>query len=163
MITHSAFRLNRVERIYHLLDGEIQRCGNLTGAGQCPSGFICLQGLAPNPNNGYTSFDTYGWSVLSTIRLLLKDFWEDLLYNVVKTNGPIHALVFYVYVLYSYLIAALIWGFFAVAYLTNIKRTVPKPDDDVLDQTEEIENQKEANGGETEAVPTGESTNGQAC
>lgn len=53
-------------------------CGNGSGAGTCPKGYICLQGYGDNPNYGYTSFDTFGWALLSAFRLMTQDFWENL-------------------------------------------------------------------------------------
>lgn len=45
---------------------------------QCEPGYICLQGYGPNPNYGYTSFDTFGWAFLSAFRLMTQDYWENL-------------------------------------------------------------------------------------
>ena len=45
-------------------------CGNSSGAGTCPEGYMCLQGFGRNPNYGYTSFDTFGWAFLSAFRLM---------------------------------------------------------------------------------------------
>lgn len=45
-------------------------CGNLTGARHCPEGFTCL-GVGDNPNHGYTSFDNFMWSMLTTFQCKL--------------------------------------------------------------------------------------------
>lgn len=50
---------------------------------QCEEGYMCLQGFGPNPNYGYTSFDTFGWAFLSAFRLMTQDYWENL-YQLVK-------------------------------------------------------------------------------
>lgn len=50
---------------------------------QCEPGYICLQGYGPNPNYGYTSFDTFGWAFLSAFRLMTQDYWENL-YQLVR-------------------------------------------------------------------------------
>lgn len=50
---------------------------------QCEEDYICLQGHGPNPNYGYTSFDTFGWAFLSAFRLMTQDYWENL-YQLVK-------------------------------------------------------------------------------
>ena len=34
--------------------------------------------VGENPNFGYTSFDNYMFSMLSSFRLLTQDFWENL-------------------------------------------------------------------------------------
>jgi len=44
------------------------RCGNSSGAGVCPEGSTCLQGIGPNPDYGYTSFDNFGWAYLIAFR-----------------------------------------------------------------------------------------------
>lgn len=50
---------------------------------QCEEDYVCLQGFGPNPNYGYTSFDTFGWAFLSAFRLMTQDYWENL-YQLVK-------------------------------------------------------------------------------
>lgn len=34
--------------------------------------------VGDNPNYSYTSFDNFGWSLLSVLRLMTQDFWENL-------------------------------------------------------------------------------------
>ena len=48
--------------------------------------FIALicQGFGENPDNGYTNFDTFGWSFLCAFRLMTQDFWEDLYQAVLR-------------------------------------------------------------------------------
>ena len=48
------------------------------GNRKCPDGFVCLSGAGTNPNFGYTSFDNFGWAMLSSFRLMTQDFWENL-------------------------------------------------------------------------------------
>jgi len=54
---------------------------------------VCLQGFGPNPNYGYTSFDSFGWAFLSAFRLMTQDFWEDLYQLVLRAAGPWHMLL----------------------------------------------------------------------
>ena len=91
-----------------------QLCGNSSGAGPCPENYVCLeasiicptnfqlfkipdsflfrtfsvalirQGFGENPDNGYTNFDTFGWSFLCAFRLMTQDFWEDLYQAVLR-------------------------------------------------------------------------------
>lgn len=44
----------------------------------CPDDYLCVRG-GMNPNYGYTSYDNFGWSLLSSFRLLTQDFWENLM------------------------------------------------------------------------------------
>lgn len=57
-------------------------CGNLTGARHCPLGYMCIC-VGDNPNHGYTNFDNFMWSMLTTFQLITLDYWENV-YNMVK-------------------------------------------------------------------------------
>lgn len=56
-------------------------CGNVTGARHCPITHTCLC-VGENPNHGYTSFDNFLWSMLTTFQLITLDYWENV-YNMV--------------------------------------------------------------------------------
>jgi len=45
----------------------------------CPEGYTCLK-AGGNPDYGYTSFDSFGWSLLALVRLT--GSWEELLQQV---------------------------------------------------------------------------------
>lgn len=92
-------------------------CGNSSGAGMCPPDYVCLQGFGRNPNYGYTSFDTFGWSFLSAFRLMTQDFWEELYQAVLRTAGPWHILFFLVIIfLGSFYLVNLILAIVAMSY-----------------------------------------------
>lgn len=55
---------------------------------RCPEGYTCLK-AGNNPNYGYTSFDSFGWSLLSVVRLMSKDYWENLV-EMVSNHGNIY-------------------------------------------------------------------------
>ncbi|GBP17473.1 Sodium channel protein 60E [Eumeta japonica] len=57
-------------------------CGNLTGARHCPPRYTCLC-VGPNPNHGYTNFDNFLWSMLTTFQLITLDYWENV-YNMLS-------------------------------------------------------------------------------
>lgn len=38
---------------------------------------MCLR-AGPNPNYGYTNYDSFGWAFLAQFRLMTQDFWENL-------------------------------------------------------------------------------------
>ncbi|KAI1296926.1 Sodium channel protein para [Halotydeus destructor] len=69
-------------------------CGNASGAQRCPDGYECIQGYGPNPNYGYTNFDTFGWALLAAFRLMTQDFWESLYQMVLRVTGPWHIIFF---------------------------------------------------------------------
>lgn len=48
----------------------------------CPVGYVCI-GVGPNPNHGYTNFDNFMWSMLTTFQLITLDYWENV-YNIVS-------------------------------------------------------------------------------
>ena len=51
-----------------------------------PSVYLLFQqGFGENPDNGYTNFDTFGWSFLCAFRLMTQDFWEDLYQAVLRS------------------------------------------------------------------------------
>ncbi|XP_033207452.1 sodium channel protein para [Belonocnema kinseyi] len=97
--------------------GAMPLCGNSSGAGTCPPGYICLQGYGGNPNYGYTSFDTFGWALLSAFRLMTQDYWENLYQLVLRSAGPWHMLFFIVIIfLGSFYLVNLILAIVAMSY-----------------------------------------------
>lgn len=58
----------------------------------CPAGFTCLR-EEKNPNYGYTSYDNFGWCLLSSFRLLTQDHWDNLMRLVGTTLVPGHRLL----------------------------------------------------------------------
>lgn len=97
--------------------GDMPLCGNSSGAGQCEEGYHCLQGFGPNPNYGYTSFDTFGWAFLSAFRLMTQDYWENLYQLVLRSAGPWHMLFFIVIIfLGSFYLVNLILAIVAMSY-----------------------------------------------
>ena len=97
-------------------DGFIM-CGNSTGAGSCPYGTTCIQGMGWNPNYGYTSFDNFGAAYLSAFRLMTQDFWENLYQITLRTGGPYHILFFMVNIfLGSFYLINLILAIVAMSY-----------------------------------------------
>ena len=104
---------------WHWIEGHLDPvlCGNATGAGTCPENYTCFQGFGRNPNYGYTSFDTFGWSFLSAFRLMTQDFWEDIYQKVLRTMGPWHILFFVVIIfLGSFYLVNLILAIVAMSY-----------------------------------------------
>ncbi|KAE8740166.1 hypothetical protein FOCC_FOCC014329 [Frankliniella occidentalis] len=92
-------------------------CGNSSGAGMCEPGYTCIQGFGSNPNYGYTSFDTFGWALLSAFRLMTQDYWENLYQLVLRSAGPWHMLFFIVIIfLGSFYLVNLILAIVAMSY-----------------------------------------------
>ena len=107
----------RLGNWYTTESGDMPVCGNSSGAGQCEEGFYCVQGFGPNPNYGYTSFDTFGWAFLSAFRLMTQDYWENLYQLVLRSAGPWHMLFFIVIIfLGSFYLVNLILAIVAMSY-----------------------------------------------
>lgn len=68
--------------MYKEEDDDPLLCGNVTGARHCPVTHTCLC-VGDNPNHGYTSFDNFLWSMLTTFQLITLDYWENV-YNMVS-------------------------------------------------------------------------------
>ncbi|EFX89321.1 putative voltage-gated sodium channel protein, partial [Daphnia pulex] len=92
--------------------GSFRLCGNLTGTWHCPSDHVCLPGLGNNPNFGYTNFDTFPWSMLTTFQLITLDYWENIYNMVLAACGP-YTIVFFMIVV-----------FFGAFYLINLMLAV---------------------------------------
>ncbi|UJR15131.1 hypothetical protein I4U23_002096 [Adineta vaga] len=74
-------------------------CGNASGSRRCPR---------VTPDHGYTSFDSYGWAMLSCFRLMTQDYWENLYQLVLSAAGRYH---------FFYFVAVIFFGSF---YLVNL-------------------------------------------
>ncbi|XP_042876667.1 sodium channel protein para-like isoform X16 [Penaeus japonicus] len=125
--------------------GEKPLCGNSSGAGKCPKDYICLQGFGPNPNYGYTSFDTFGWAFLSAFRLMTQDFWESLYQLVLRAAGPWHIL-FFVLIIFmgSYYLVNLILAIVAMSY-DQLQKKAEEEEEAALAEEEALrEQQREA-------------------
>ncbi|XP_011689749.1 PREDICTED: sodium channel protein para [Wasmannia auropunctata] len=111
-------RFNKNESNWYVDEAKnIPLCGNSSGAGMCLPGYTCLQGFGPNPNYGYTSFDTFGWALLSAFRLMTQDYWENLYQLVLRSAGPWHMLFFIVIIfLGSFYLVNLILAIVAMSY-----------------------------------------------
>ncbi|XP_055365944.1 sodium channel protein type 4 subunit alpha B-like [Betta splendens] len=112
-ITH----IKRPGNYYYLSDHiDPLLCGNNSMAGACPEGYSCLS-TGENPNYGFTSFDSFGWSLLSLFRLMTQDYWENLLQMVLRTSGKSYVILFALiflpgcFCLISLIVAAVVVGF----------------------------------------------------
>ncbi|XP_065581599.1 sodium channel protein para-like isoform X2 [Artemia franciscana] len=112
-----AFNRNESNWFY---DADLQLhplCGNSSGAGPCPENYTCLQGYGDNPNYNYTSFDSFGWALLSAFRLMTQDYWENLYQCILRSAGPWHML-FFIFIIFlgSFYLVNLILAIVAMSY-----------------------------------------------
>ncbi|XP_040894508.1 sodium channel protein type 4 subunit alpha B-like isoform X2 [Toxotes jaculatrix] len=79
----------------YFLPGQLDAllCGNISDAGVCPDGYVCVR-AGSNPNYGYTSYDSFGWSLLALFRLMTQDFWENLFQLMLQTAGKTFVIIF---------------------------------------------------------------------
>ncbi|KAM6281337.1 sodium channel protein type 5 subunit alpha-like [Porphyrio hochstetteri] len=97
-------------------------CG--AGAGTCPPDYICLK-IGPNPDYGFTSFDTFGWAFLSLFRLMTQDFWERLYQQTLRASGKVYILFFMLVIfLGSFYLVNLILAVVTMAYEDQNKATI---------------------------------------
>ncbi|CAF3763063.1 unnamed protein product [Rotaria sp. Silwood1] len=107
--TYELFLNNSNLSIYWYQEDEIfVLCGNASGSRRCPQGYVCWKNRGKNPDFGYTSFDSYGWAMLSCFRLMTQDFWENLYQQILTTAGRYH---------FFYFVAVIFFGSF---YLVNL-------------------------------------------
>ncbi|XP_077575286.1 sodium channel protein type 2 subunit alpha-like [Stigmatopora nigra] len=99
-------------------------CGNGSGAGLCPEGFICVK-AGRNPDFGYTSFDSFSWAFLSLFRLMTQDFWENLYQQTLRAAGKPY-MIFFVLVIFlgSFYLVNLILAVVAMAYDEQNQATI---------------------------------------
>ncbi|KAM4602262.1 sodium channel protein type 2 subunit alpha-like [Polymixia lowei] len=114
------------KRNYYLLPNskDALLCGNGSGAGMCPEGFLCIK-AGRNPNYGYTSFDTFSWAFLSLFRLMTQDYWENLYQQTLRAAGKPY-MIFFVLVIFlgSFYLVNLILAVVAMAYDEQNQATI---------------------------------------
>ncbi|KAM6103826.1 sodium channel protein type 5 subunit alpha-like [Theristicus caerulescens] len=101
---------------------DILLCG--PGAGICPPDYTCLK-IGPNPDYGFTSFDTFGWAFLSLFRLMTQDYWERLYQQTLRASGKVYILFFMLVIfLGSFYLVNLILAVVTMAYEDQNKATI---------------------------------------
>ncbi|XP_048871241.1 sodium channel, voltage-gated, type I-like, alpha [Brienomyrus brachyistius] len=125
-------------------------CGNSSGAGHCPEGYICRK-AGKNPDYGYTSFDSFGWAFLSLFRLMNQDSWETLYQQTLRAAGKPY-MIFFVMVIFlgSFYLVNLILAVVAMAYeeqnLAAMKEAQQKEEEfqDMLDKLKKQQERAQA-------------------
>ncbi|KAJ3591979.1 hypothetical protein NHX12_007109 [Muraenolepis orangiensis] len=116
---------------YYYLPGKSEPllCGNGSAVGQCPVGFTCMR-VGPNPDYGYTSFDSFSWAFLSLFRLMTQDCWEKLYRQTLRTAGKPYT-IFFVLVIFlgSFYLFNLIFAVVAMAYDEQNQATIQESEE----------------------------------
>uniref|UniRef100_A0A672TSR5 Sodium channel protein n=1 Tax=Strigops habroptila TaxID=2489341 RepID=A0A672TSR5_STRHB len=106
---------------------DILLCG--PGAGICPPDYICLK-IGPNPDYGFTSFDSFGWAFLSLFRLMTQDYWERLYQQTLRAAGKVYILFFMLVIfLGSFYLVNLILAVVTMAYEEQNKATIAETEE----------------------------------
>ncbi|XP_077281924.1 sodium channel protein 60E isoform X1 [Temnothorax americanus] len=112
-------------------------CGNVTGARHCNESYTCLC-VGPNPNHGYTNFDNFLWSMLTTFQLITLDYWEDVYNKVLSACGPISVTFFTVVVFFgSFYLLNLMLAVVALSYEEEAEITNEERRKDLTDHRED--------------------------
>ncbi|XP_026073218.1 sodium channel protein type 1 subunit alpha-like [Carassius auratus] len=129
-------------------------CGKSSDAGQCPENFVCVK-VGPNPDYGYTSFDSFGWAFLSLFRLMTQDYWENLYQQTLRAAGKTY-MIFFVLVIFlgSFYLVNLILAVVAMAYEEQNQATMDealKKEEEFNAMIQQLMRQEEEAQAETEA------------
>ncbi|NXT62069.1 SCN5A protein, partial [Chaetops frenatus] len=90
----------------------------------CPPGYECCK-IGPNPDYGFTSFDTFGWAFLSLFRLMTQDYWERLYQQTLRASGKVYVIFFMMVIfLGSFYLVNLILAVVTMAYEDQNKATI---------------------------------------
>uniref|UniRef100_A0A336LX33 Multifunctional fusion protein n=1 Tax=Culicoides sonorensis TaxID=179676 RepID=A0A336LX33_CULSO len=112
-------------------------CGNVTGARHCPEGYTCLC-IGENPNHGYTNFDNFMWSMLTTFQLITLDYWENVYNMVLAACGPMSVSFFTVVVFFgSFYLINLMLAVVALAYEEEAEITLEERRKDLIDHRDD--------------------------
>ncbi|XP_057655694.1 sodium channel protein 60E isoform X2 [Diorhabda carinulata] len=117
--------------------GEPYLCGNVTGSRHCPPTHTCLC-TGGNPNHGYTSFDNFLWSMLTTFQLITLDYWENVYNMVLSACGPISVSFFTVVVFFgSFYLINLMLAVVALSYEEEAEITQEERKKELVDHRED--------------------------
>ncbi|XP_018908856.2 sodium channel protein 60E isoform X1 [Bemisia tabaci] len=136
--THQEWKLWVTDENHWLMDdGDPVLCGNVTGARHCPLGFVCLR-VGGNPNHGFTNFDNFLWSMLTTFQLITLDYWENVYNMVLASCGPISVTFFTVVVFFgSFYLINLMLAVVALSYEEEAEITMEERRKDLTDHRDD--------------------------
>ncbi|NXJ09624.1 SCN5A protein, partial [Odontophorus gujanensis] len=121
------FLLNKTWESFAILSPKpsVKRAALLTFTSRtCPPEYVCLK-IGPNPDYGFTSFDTFGWAFLSLFRLMTQDYWERLYQQTLRASGKMYILFFMLVIfLGSFYLVNLILAVVTMAYEDQNKATI---------------------------------------
>lgn len=129
--------INDTEHWIYNVDELPLLCGNLTGARHCPPDHTCLC-IGENPNHGYTNFDNFMWSMLTTFQLITLDYWENVYNMILATCGPMSVVFFTVVVFFgSFYLINLMLAVVALSYEEEAEITQEERRKDLIDHRDD--------------------------
>ncbi|XP_052566743.1 sodium channel protein 60E isoform X4 [Culex pipiens pallens] len=138
-VTHEEWQMWANDTDNWIIDDEglPMLCGNLTGARHCPPDYTCLC-VGENPNHGYTNFDNFMWSMLTTFQLITLDYWENVYNMVLATCGPMSVSFFTVVVFFgSFYLINLMLAVVALSYEEEAEITNEERRKDLIDHRDD--------------------------
>ncbi|KFB48601.1 AGAP007086-PA-like protein [Anopheles sinensis] len=138
-VTHEEWHMwvNDTQNWIYDEEGLPMLCGNLTGARHCPPEYTCLC-IGENPNHGYTNFDNFMWSMLTTFQLITLDYWENVYNMVLATCGPMSVSFFTVVVFFgSFYLINLMLAVVALSYEEEAEITQEERRKDLIDHRDD--------------------------
>ncbi|XP_065060331.1 sodium channel protein 1 brain-like isoform X2 [Rhopilema esculentum] len=98
-------------------DGSTMVCGNASTSRLCPENYTCFRDIGENPNYGYTSFDHFGWALLTSVQLVTMDYWENVYFHVISSTGSWCIFYFMIVVFFgSFYLINLVLAVVALSY-----------------------------------------------
>ncbi|EAT35621.1 AAEL012221-PA [Aedes aegypti] len=99
--------------------------------------YTCLC-VGENPNHGYTNFDNFMWSMLTTFQLITLDYWENVYNMVLATCGPMSVSFFTVVVFFgSFYLINLMLAVVALSYEEEAEITQEERRKDLIDHRDD--------------------------
>ncbi|XP_034352035.1 sodium channel protein type 7 subunit alpha isoform X1 [Arvicanthis niloticus] len=154
--TGSQYYISERENFYYMEGARYALlCGNRTDAGQCPEGYVCVK-AGTNPDNGFTSFDNFGWALLAMFRLVTQDYPELLYHQILYASGKVY-MIFFVMISFwfAFYMASLFLGILTMTYEKETQRAPEesKDMDPKCQQTvKELEEENEASEKKTTQI-----------
>nr|AUY61917.1 sodium channel Nav2 [Lethenteron camtschaticum] len=125
-------------------DIEIMVCGNGTGTRHCPANYTCLPDIGENPNHGATSFDNFGWAMMTSFQIITIDYWENCYNMVLRASGQYFIGFFMVVIMLGgYYVVNLVLAVVASSYERELRHHQQLLDEEKKERAEAERKQRQ--------------------
>ncbi|XP_061409600.1 sodium channel protein 1 brain-like isoform X2 [Lethenteron reissneri] len=125
-------------------DIEIMVCGNGTGTSHCPANYTCLPDIGENPNHGATSFDNFGWAMMTSFQIITIDYWENCYNMVLRASGQYFIGFFMVVIMLGgYYVVNLVLAVVASSYERELRHHQQLLDEEKKERAEAERKQRQ--------------------